>query len=65
MAIAWVLRDSRVTTALIGARNVAQLDDSLDAVKNLSFTSEELREIDKHAHEGSLDIWRGARESTT
>jgi L-glyceraldehyde 3-phosphate reductase len=65
MAIAWVLRDSRVTTALIGARNVAQLDDSLDAVKNLNFTSEELREIDQHAREGSLDIWRGARESTT
>ena len=35
MAIAWVLRDKRVTSALIGARNVEQLDDSLDAVKNL------------------------------
>ncbi len=62
MAIAWVLRDSRVTTALIGARNVAQLDDSLDAVKNLSFTPEELAAIDQHAKEGSLDLWKGARE---
>jgi L-glyceraldehyde 3-phosphate reductase len=65
MAIAWVLRDSRVTTALIGARNVAQLDDSLDAVKNLKFTKEELAEIDQHAKEGSLDLWKGAREGTS
>ena len=64
MAIAWVLRDSRVTSALIGARNVAQLDDSLDAQKNLSFTKAELAEIDQHAREGSLDIWKGAREGT-
>ena len=64
MAIAWVLRDSRVTTALIGARNVAQLDDSLDAVKKVGFTSEELAEIDQHAKEGSLDLWKGAREGT-
>ena len=64
MAIAWTLRDSRVTSALIGARNVAQLDDSLDAVKNLNFTTEELAEIDKHAREGSLDLWKGAREGT-
>ena len=64
MAIAWVLRDSRVTSALIGARNVTQLDDSLDAVKNLSFMQDELTEIDQHAREGSLDIWRGAREGT-
>jgi L-glyceraldehyde 3-phosphate reductase len=64
MAIAWTLRDSRVTSALIGARNVAQLDDSLDAVKNLSFTKEELAEIDNHARESSLDLWKGAREGT-
>jgi L-glyceraldehyde 3-phosphate reductase len=64
MAIAWVLRDSRVTSALIGARNVDQLDDSLDAVKNLSFTKAELAEIDKHAKEGDLDLWKGAREGT-
>ena len=64
MAIAWTLRDSRVTSALIGARNVAQLDDSLDAVKNLNFTKEELAEIDQHAREGNLDIWKGAREGT-
>ena len=49
MAIAWVLRDPRVTTALIGARNVAQLDDSLDALKNRAFSAEELKEIDRYA----------------
>ncbi|HVN94445.1 MAG TPA: L-glyceraldehyde 3-phosphate reductase [Terracidiphilus sp.] len=62
MAIAWVLRDPRVTSALIGARNVAQLDDSLDALKKLKFTAAELKEIDKHAQEGDLDLWRGPRE---
>ena len=64
MAIAWVLRDSRVTTALIGARNVEQLDDSLDAVKNLKFTDAELAQIDKHAGDGGIDLWKGAREGT-
>ena len=64
MAIAWVLRDKRVTSALIGARNVEQLDNSLDALKQLQFTDEELKEIDKYAQEGSIDIWRDAREGT-
>src|SRR5580658_1890377 len=47
MAIAWVLRDERVTSALVGARSVEQLDNSLDAVKNLQFTDSELNEIDR------------------
>ena len=59
MAIAWVLRDPRVTSALIGARSVAQLDNSLDALKQLSFTAEELAAIDRHATEGGIDLWRG------
>jgi L-glyceraldehyde 3-phosphate reductase len=62
MAIAWVLRDKRVTSALIGARDVKQLEDSLDAVKNLHFTDAELQEIDRHAQEGELDLWKEARE---
>ena len=57
MAIAWVLRDRRVTSALIGARTVAQLDDSLDAVKRLDFTADELRTIDSHAADGGIDLW--------
>jgi L-glyceraldehyde 3-phosphate reductase len=62
MAIAWVLRDRRVTSALIGARNVEQLDNSLDAVRKLQFTDAELKEIDRYAQEGAIDLWRDARE---
>lgn len=58
MAIAWVLRDPRVTSALIGARTVEQLDNSLDAVNNLDFSAEELAAIDAHATDGSLDLWK-------
>ncbi len=58
MAIAWVLRDPRVTSALIGARTVEQLDNSLDAVNNLEFSAEELAEIDRHATEGAIDLWK-------
>jgi L-glyceraldehyde 3-phosphate reductase len=63
MAIAWVLRSPAVTSALIGARNVEQLDDSLDALKKLKFTTAELKEIDRHARDGELDLWRAARET--
>ena len=58
MAIAWVLRDPRVTSALIGARTVEQLDNSLDAVAQLGFADEELAAIDRHAQEGGTDLWR-------
>ncbi|MGA9717462.1 MAG: L-glyceraldehyde 3-phosphate reductase [Acidobacteriaceae bacterium] len=64
MAIAWVLRDKRVSSALIGARNVAQLDNSLDAIRKLQFSDPELAAIDLYAQEGSVDIWRAAREGT-
>jgi len=57
MAIAWTLRDPRVSSSLIGARTVEQLDDSLDAVKNLAFSKEELAEIDQHARDGGVDLW--------
>ena len=62
MAIAWILRDKRVTSALIGARNVEQLDNSLDAVKKLEFAEAELLQIDSCAQDGGLDIWKDARE---
>ena len=58
MALAWVLRDPRVTSALIGARTVAQLEDSLAALNTLSFTAEELAQIDRHATEGAIDLWK-------
>jgi L-glyceraldehyde 3-phosphate reductase len=64
MAIAWVLRDKRVTSALIGARTVEQLDNSLDAASKLQFTDAELKEIDRYAEDGSIDLWKGAREGS-
>ena len=57
MAVAWVLRDPRVTSALVGARTPEQLDDTLDALNRLDFTSDELAEIDRHAQEGGINIW--------
>jgi len=58
MAIAWVLRDRRVTSALIGAHSVAQLEDSLGALDNLAFSDAELAQIDRHATEGGIDLWK-------
>ncbi len=63
LALAWVLRDDRVTSALIGASSVAQLDDNLDALNNLTFTSEELARIDQYAVDGDIDLWRGPSTS--
>ncbi|UZK68955.1 L-glyceraldehyde 3-phosphate reductase [Sphingomonas sp. S1-29] len=64
MAIAWVLRDPRVTSALIGARTVEQLDDALDAVKRLDFAGEELSAIDAAAKDGGINIWSGSSDIT-
>jgi L-glyceraldehyde 3-phosphate reductase len=63
MAIAWVLRDPRVTTALIGASSVSQLGDSYGALDNLAFSSEELAEIDGFARDGGINLW--ARSSSS
>lgn len=60
MAIAWVLRDqgkSSLTTALIGASSVAQLEDSVKSVNNMEFTDEELKAIDEHAVESGINQW--------
>jgi L-glyceraldehyde 3-phosphate reductase len=57
MAIAWVLRDERVTSALIGASSVEQLEDSVGALGRLDFMDEELAEIDRHATESGINIW--------
>jgi L-glyceraldehyde 3-phosphate reductase len=58
MALAWVLRDPRVTTTLIGASSVAQIRENVAALQNLAFSAEELAEIDHHASEGGVDLWR-------
>jgi L-glyceraldehyde 3-phosphate reductase len=58
MAIAWTLRDPRVTSALIGASSVAQLEDSLAAAKRMDFTDEELARIEPHAVDRGIDLWK-------
>jgi L-glyceraldehyde 3-phosphate reductase len=57
MAVAWVLRDPRITSALVGARTVEQLDDTLAALDNLDFSAGELEEIDRHAVEAGINLW--------
>jgi L-glyceraldehyde 3-phosphate reductase len=57
MAIAWTLRDPRVTSSLIGVSSLEQLENNLGALNNLAFSAEELAEIDKFAHEGELNLW--------
>ncbi len=57
MAIAWVLRNNRVTTALIGASSISQLEDSYGALSNLEFNDEELKEIDVFAQDAGINIW--------
>ena len=58
MAVAWVLRDERVTSALIGASRPEQIVDLAGAVKKLSFSPEELAAIDQHAVEGGINLWQ-------
>ena len=63
MALAWVLRDERVTSALIGASSVVQLEDNIAAIEGLGFTDDELTEIDRYATEGAINIWAASSES--
>jgi L-glyceraldehyde 3-phosphate reductase len=57
MAIAWILRDPRVTSALIGASSVAQLETNVAALDNLEFSDDELAEIDRFAVDAGINIW--------
>jgi L-glyceraldehyde 3-phosphate reductase len=57
MALAWTLRDRRVTSTLIGASSVAQLEDNVASLRRLDFADDELAEIDEHATEGDLNLW--------
>jgi L-glyceraldehyde 3-phosphate reductase len=56
-AIAWALRDERVTSALVGATSVAQLEDNVRALDRLDFTDDELARIDRHAIDAGIDLW--------
>ena len=58
MALAWTLRDPRVTSALIGASSSAQIRENVAALQQLDFSADELRMIDRHAHEGNVNLWR-------
>ncbi len=65
MALAWALRDQRVTSLVIGASSVEQLEQNVAALENLSVSDEELARIDQHlTSDGSIDLWRQARKGT-
>jgi L-glyceraldehyde 3-phosphate reductase len=63
MALAWILRLPAVTSALVGASSVAQLDENLRALDNLSFDPSELAEIDRYATDGSVNLWAVSNEA--
>jgi L-glyceraldehyde 3-phosphate reductase len=63
MAIAWVLRDDRMTSALIGASRSEQIRDAVGALKNTTFSKKELGEIDKYAEDSGINLWK--RSSTS
>jgi L-glyceraldehyde 3-phosphate reductase len=60
LAIAWALRDPRVTSALLGASSVAQLQDNVAALDRLDFAAEELQEIDRYAVDSEINIWEAS-----
>ena len=57
LAIAWILRHKTMTSALIGSRTVKQLNECLDSLKNLKFSTSELKQIDKYAKEEKINLW--------
>jgi L-glyceraldehyde 3-phosphate reductase len=62
LALAWTLRDPRVTSTLIGASSVEQLEDNIGALRNLDFSKDELDEIDRHATESGINLWARSSE---
>ena len=63
MALAWCLRDERITSVVVGASSVQQLQNSLGALDRADFTVDELAEVDGHAVEGGVDLWRSSSSS--
>jgi L-glyceraldehyde 3-phosphate reductase len=63
MALAWTLRDSRMTSTLLGASSVEQLEANVSALDNLDFTDEELAEIDQYATESDINLWAASSEA--
>ena len=64
MALAWALRDDRVTSLVIGASSVRQLEENVAALAGPEFTDDELEAIDDHAVESGIDLWKDARQSS-
>jgi aryl-alcohol dehydrogenase-like predicted oxidoreductase len=63
LALAWVLRDERVTSALIGASSVEQLEDNVVALERLDFTDDELAEIERYASDTGINLWAASSET--
>ncbi|MCU1614152.1 MAG: aldo/keto reductase [Frankiales bacterium] len=61
MALAWALRDPRMTSVLIGASSVAQLDQNVGALRRLDLSEDELAAMEQHAVDSGVDLWQGAR----
>ena len=62
MALAWVLRDGGITTALIGASKPSQIIDCVGAIQNLAFSADELTLIDQYANEEQINLWAASAE---
>ncbi|HBU8851224.1 aldo/keto reductase [Citrobacter sp. Cs237] len=62
MALSWLLKDERVTSVLIGASRPEQLEENVQALKNLAFTAGELAQIDKHVADGQLNLWQASSD---
>ena len=63
MAVAWTLRDPRVTSALVGASSVEQLEQNVAALDALDFSAEELAEIDRYAVESGINLWADSSDA--
>jgi L-glyceraldehyde 3-phosphate reductase len=63
LALAWTLRDPRITSTLVGASSIEQLEQNLGALQEPDFTAVELEEIDRYATESGINIWAASSES--
>lgn len=62
MALSWLLKDNRVTSVLIGASRPEQLEENVQALNNLTFTADELAQIDRHVADGELNLWQASSD---
>ena len=62
MALSWLLKDNRVTSVLIGASRPEQLEENVQSLANLTFSAEELAQIDKHVADGKLNLWQASSD---